>query len=242
MKNVLPFFIIFILFSFIKLQKLSLTSHTSNKFPIKTGTYMDLINVNIECPNYGVFKNFIIRKGNGYFWFEYQCYSAQTPKADYGEPIIKQVLYTGHKKHNFHLYNGIIQYLNDYELCCLVDYGLKGFHIFIADNILKTDVFCHGLKVTYTSKVMYATTAQLTSGNSLEGFFNILVGRTDTETDVDIGFPLRGFKFVVDTSKSRYYPTVYFVYAYSKLRKMSVVADAYKKKFEELRNSNNQKN
>ena len=60
MKNVLPFFIIFILFSFIKLQKLSLTSHTSNKFPIKTGTYMDLINVNIECPNYGIFKNFIM--------------------------------------------------------------------------------------------------------------------------------------------------------------------------------------
>lgn len=242
MKNVLPFFIIFILFSFIKLQKLSLTSHTSNKFPIKTGTYMDLIDVNIECPNKGVFKNFIIRKGNGYFWFEYQCYSAQTINADYGEPIIKQVTYIGKNKNVIHLYKGVIQYLNDYELNCAVDYGLKGFHIYVSDNYLKTDLYCHGLKVTYTSKLMYATTAQMTSGNSFEGFFNILVGRTDTETDVDIGFPLRGFKFVVDTSKSRYYPTVYFVYAYSKLRKMSVVADAYKKKFAELRNSNNQKN
>ena len=242
MKNILSFFIIFILFSFIKLQKLTPTTYNSAKFPLKTNSYMDFIDMKVECPNRGVMKNFYLRKGNGYFWFEMQCYSSQTSNPDYGEAIIKQVNYQGRVKNQLHKYEGMTEQLNDYEINCDVDYGLRGFEISVSDDCFKTIVYCNALKATYTSKLTFQTSPKYSGSFNIDGFFDVLVGRTDQENDVDIGYPLRGFKFVVYPWRDRRDPTVCFMYGYSKLKNMAVVADAYKKKFEEIRNTNDQKN
>ena len=135
-----------------------------------------------------------------------------------------------------------IESLNDYEINCDVDYGLRGFEISVSDDCFKTIVYCNALKATYTSKLTFQTSPKYSGSFNIDGFFDVLVGRTDQENDVDIGYPLRGFKFVVYPSRDRRDPTVCFLYGYSKLKNMAVVADAYKKKFEEIRNTNNQKN
>ena len=241
MKAKLLFYLFLLFFSLTKEQKLTLTKYIGPKYKVKTGTWTDLLDVSVDCPNKGIFKNFILKKENGYFWYEYQCYSSVTENSDYGEPIIKVVRFSSYNKIKTTL-QSYIQALNQYSLECDVDYGLNSFKLYISQGLIKRDTFCHGLKATYTSKTVIATTGNIAYYGSMDGLTNILVGRTDTENDVDIGFPLRGFQYVVDSSKSTYYPTIYYLYSYSKLRNMAVVADAYKKKFQELRNANTQKN
>ena len=105
---------------------------------------------------------------------------------------------------------------------------------------LKRATYCHGLKTTYTSQLTYYSEGKTCGYNSFDALFDVVVGSQEKENDVDIGYPLRGFKYVVDTSKNAYNPTVYYVYSYSKLRNMKVVLEDYKKRFEELRKNNDQ--
>ena len=106
---------------------------------------------------------------------------------------------------------------------------------------LKRATKCHGFKTTYTSKMIYTNTPKAYAYNSFDALFDAVLGRTDQEDDVNIGYPLRGFKYVVDSSNYNY-ATVYYVYSYSILRNMKVVKDESIKKFESLRKSNTQVN
>ena len=85
------------------------------------------------------------------------------------------------------------------------------------------------------------TKKKAASRTTMDALLDVLVGRTDKENDVDVGFPLRGFKFVVESSSSSN-PNVYFKYSYAILRNMKELRDSYKQRFEQLRNGNTQKN
>ena len=65
---------------------------------------------------------------------------------------------------------------------------------------------------------------------------NMIVGKTDRETNDVIGYPLRGFQF----QYSSY--TFSYKYSWGKLRNMKTVLDSYKNKAKQLRDSNNQVN
>ena len=230
----------FIIFTFVQGQKLNLTYHKSQVYPFRTRSWTDLLNVVVECPNRGVIKNFILKKDAYSFWYEFYCYSAVELVNDYGEPIIKVLYGTNYVNSQSFFVQQSIKTLNDFTLQCSVDYGLNTFGIYQKLNKLERNAYCHGLKTSFTSTLKYETTKKSCSYNSFDALFDVVVGSTATENDVDIGYPLRGFKYVVDSSRSSMYPTVYYVYSYSKLRNMKVVLDNYKKRFEELRKNNDQ--
>ena len=242
MKSILPSLILFFLvFIYTNQQKLSLKSYSTDHYQINTGTWADLLNVKVECPNNGVLKNFILQRQGNEFWYDIQCYSTESPYEDIGSAIIKQVTLN-----NNYYYNTVpstnLRSINNFEVNCWVDYGLKSFQLYIYNNALKRNAICHGLKTTYCTKLIVETEHRIGYYNSFDSLAGVLVGRTDQETDDVIGYPLRGFKYVVDTSSNYYYPTVYYVYAYAKLRNMKNVYEEYAKKFDQQRKSNTQKN
>ena len=229
-----------IIFSFVQGQKLNLTYHKSQVYPFKTRSWTDLLNVVVECPNRGIIKNFILKKDSNSFWYEFYCYSAVELVNDYGEPIIKVLYGTNYFNSENYIIQTNLRTLNGYTLQCSVDYGLNKFGLYQKGTKLERNAYCHGLKTTYTSTLKYETPRKQCSTSTFEALFDVVVGSQEQENDVDIGYPLRGFKYVVDSSRSLYNPSVYYIYSYSKLRNMKVVLDDYKKRFEVLRKNNDQ--
>ena len=209
-------------------QKLDLTNHKTPEYSFNTKSWKDLLNVKVECPNDGVLKNFVLRKSNTKFWYEFSCYSAVNAGADYGEPIIKRLYGTSDTNIATTYIQSSIKTLNGFSLECFVDYGLNTFGMYQTGTYLKPELkratYCHGLKTTYTSQLTYYSEGKTCGYNSFDALFDVVVGRTDQEDDVNIGYPLRGFKYVVDSSNYNY-ATVYYAYSYSILRNMKVVRD-----------------
>ena len=237
----LQLYLILILFIVSKQQKLELTTHETNRYQNSYRGWYDLLRFEVECPNRGIFKNFVLKKENNQYFYRYQCYSSVSQDIDYGEPIIKNLKLSTKYEWNYRSYDFGLNYLNGFSVDCWADYGLNYFQLYVK-NGLNRYAFCHGIKPSYTSPLSIETEHKIGSIDSLDALVDVTVGSTAQENDVDIGYPLRGFKYVVDTSSSYSNPTIYYVYSYSKLRNMKVVLDSYKQRFEELRNSNTQKN
>lgn len=251
MKNIV-IILACILLVFSNQQKLSLTTHTTEKYKMSSKTWQDLLNVEVDCPFNGVIKNFVLRTDGSSLWYEYQCYSSLSEESDEGEPIIKRLTLTTRYRGTVYISSNI-NTLNSFPVDCWADYGLKSFKLipersgYYSSYLLKREAVCHGIKPSYTSPINVVTEKGTcdTSNfytSSHPCLFNILVGSTDIENDVDIGYPLRGFKYFVDNSYSQRYPTVYYKYSYAILRNMKVVKDFYSQKFQQLRDSNTQKN
>ena len=219
-------------------QYLSLTSHSTNRIQISTGTWKDLLEVKVECPNRGVLKNFVLRKDSTHFWYDFQCYSSRSNSIDEGEPIIKGLALSSTYKYTISIQENI-RTLSDYPVECWVDYGLASFKLY-NDNGLKRDATCYGLKAKYTSKIEIKTATVQALATKIDGLVGITVGSTETETDENIAYPLRGFKYNIDISGSREKPTVSYYYGYSILKNMKKLKENAKQSFENLRNGNTQ--
>ena len=238
----LRFLIIFIFFINTKTQKLDLDTYYTDKLPLRYYNYFDLLNVKVACPGRGVLKNFVLRKDDSnYFWYEYQCYSSLSEEVDYGEPIIKGLTLTSNRtlSSSYRIYSDL-NFLNNFSIDCWADYGLNSFKIF-KNNVLQSNTICKGTKPSYTTPINIATESKKCYYNSIDCLFDVRVGVTDEENDVDIGYPLRGFKYVVQSSGSNNV-IAYYLFSYSKLRNMKIVRDSYQQRFEQLRNSNTQQN
>ena len=239
-------------------QKLQLNSYSSQPVAMKTGTWYDLINILVECPNSGVIKNFALKTDGYNIWYDFQCYSSVKPEPDEGEPIIKQVILTTTSNSKYYVQPSI-KSLDSFSVDCWSDYGLRSFKLYTELTRqpygyyysevyqLKKEAICHGVKPSYTTPINVQTTKAVCEEyyslkSSYSCLFDIVVGSTATENDVDIGFPLRGFKYIIENSQYQGYPTGYYLYSYSKLRNMKVVKDSYEQKFKQLRDSNTQKN
>lgn len=227
-----------ILFSSTKEQELKLTDHESDRYTIKFGSWQDLVGVVLECPNKGVLKNFVLKKEDNQIYYKYQCYSSDTIDIDYGEPIIKQVTLTNKYENYITRYGHDINYLNSFSGECLVDYGLNHFEIINTNKGLNRKTLCHGLKTSWTSTLSISTEKKQAYYTSLDGLVDVVVGSTAQENDVDIGYPLRSFKYVVESAG--YYPIVSYIYSYSKLRNMKPERQAKEKRMSDLRKSNTQ--
>ena len=219
-------------------QYLSLTSHSTNRIQISTGTWKDLLEVKVECPNRGVLKNFVLRKDSTHFWYDFQCYSSLSNSIDEGEPIIKGLALSSTYKYTISIQENI-RTLSDYPVECWVDYGLASFKLY-NDNGLKRDATCYGLKAKYTSKIEIKTATVQALATKMDGLVGITVGSTETETEENIAYPLRGFKYNIDISGSREKPTVSYYYGYSILKNMKKLKENAKQSFENLRNGNTQ--
>ena len=229
--------LIFSIFISSKATKLDLTTYYSEKIPVKTGSWYDLLNYAIACPNRGVFKNLVLLKNNNYYQYKYQCYSSLKETADYGESIIKQVFLKTKQEWTSNYWSDNLNSLNTFPIDCWVDYGLNSFVLFLSNGI-KRETVCHGTKPSYSTTLSVETQrVAIKNYRSVDAMLNIMIGRTEEETDEVVGYPLRSFKYMVD-NQGRFY----FVYAYAKLRNMEVVRRQYEKKFEDLRNSNTQQN
>ena len=235
----LLFLILIIIINQSNQQYLSLTSHSTNRIPISTGTWKDLLGVKVECPNRGVLKNFVLRKDSSYFWYDFQCYSSLDYSNDEGEPIIKGLVLTSAYKYTISIQENI-RTLSDYPVECWVDYGLASFKLY-SDNGLKRDAICYGLKAKYTSKIEFKTATIQALATKIDGLVGITVGSTEVETDDNIAYPLRGFKYNIDASQNKEKPTVSYYYGYSILKNMKKLKESAKENFENLRNSNTQK-
>ena len=89
MKYNICLLVILMTISLTEQQTLSLKSYSTLRYRIVTNSWRDLINIQVECPNDGVFKNVKLRVENGYFWYDFQCYSSEKKETDYGAAIIK---------------------------------------------------------------------------------------------------------------------------------------------------------
>ena len=234
----LLFMILIIIINQSNQQYLSLTSHSTNRIQISTGTWKDLLEVKVECPNRGVLKNFVLRKDSTHFWYDFQCYSSRSNSIDEGEPIIKGLALSSTYKYTISIQENI-RTLSDYPVECWVDYGLASFKLY-NDNGLKRDATCYGLKAKYTSKIEIKTATVQALATKIDGLVGITVGSTETETDENIAYPLRGFKYNIDISGSREKPTVSYYYGYSILKNMKKLKENAKQSFENLRNGNTQ--
>ena len=234
----LLFMILIIIINQSNQQYLSLTSHSTNRIQISTGTWKDLLEVKVECPNRGVLKNFVLRKDSTHFWYDFQCYSSRSNSIDEGEPIIKGLALSSTYKYTISIQENI-RTLSDYPVECWVDYGLASFKLY-NDNGLKRDATCYGLKAKYTSKIEIKTATVQALATKIDGLVGITVGITETETDENIAYPLRGFKYNIDISGSREKPTVSYYYGYSILKNMKKLKENAKQSFENLRNGNTQ--
>ena len=243
MKDIL-IILVCTLLSFSNQQKLSLTSHSTEKVSFYYKNWYDLLGIEVDCPFNGVLKNFVLRTDGSSYWYDYQCYSSLTEDSDEGEPIIKRLTLTTNYRGTVYIRSSVTT-LNGFPVDCWADYGLKSFKLFYerlySGQALKRKAVCHGIKPSYTSPINVETEKLTCSASSFNCYVGILVGSTAQENDVDIGFPLRGFKYVVDTSKSSTNPTVYYKYSYAVLRNMKVVKDSYEQRFKQLRDSNTQK-
>ena len=242
--------LIFILFITTNEQKLDLRTYYSDRVTIQqNGGWYDIHGLEVTCPNEGIIKNFVLRKENNQIFYEYQCYSSVSPDEDYGEPIIKRLTLT--TSYDGSYTQGIsphLSYINGLSCDCWPDYGLHNFTILVynvgyGNYNINRRALCHGIKSSYTSPMNIQTQPRTGNAYSLDTFVDVLVGSTEQETDEIIGYPLRGFKYVVNYNRwNTNEVTTYYIYSYAKLRNMKVVRDSYQQRFEELRKSNTQKN
>ena len=215
----------------------------STKFYIYFNYWYDLIGQEVKCPNDGVIKNFVLRKSGGEYYFELQCYSSESEKVDYGEPIVKDATHISTLGISFFSSPKDIEILNALEMDCTPENGLNGFKIYQQrDNsnnfILKKDNYCKPTKSSFVSKKDIKTQEKIATSINLDCFVDILVGSNEKETETDIGFPLRSFQFKIEKVSDK--RKCYYIYSYSKLKNMGKLKDEKLKKFEELRNNNNQ--
>ena len=214
---------------------------SSTKF--SSNYWNDLIDQEIRCPNNGVIKNFVLRKSNKEYYFDLQCYSSDKEEIDYGEPIIKRVNYTISLEANLYNYRSDISSINSLEMDCSPDYGLNGFQLYkerysFSREVLKKAAFCKPTKSSYVSRRNLQTKVNQVNTMNLDCFVDIVVGRTDTENEEDIGYPLRSFQFKVEGTSS--IKRCYYIYSYQKLKNMGKLRDERLKQMEELRNKNTQ--
>lgn len=234
-------FILVIIINQTNQQYLSLTSHSTNKYLLKTGSWKDLLGVVVACPNGGILKNFVLKKDSTYFWYEYQCYSSDPNDQNPGEAIIKSVTLTSTHRYTINIQENI-RTLSDYPVECWVDYGLISFTMYDNSGVLTRQTICHGLKSSYSTKIEIKTATVTALATKIDGLVGITVGSTAKEDNVNVAYALRGFKYIVDVSSSNEKPKVSYVYAYSILRNMKIVKENAEATFERLRNSNTQKN
>ena len=119
--------------------------------------------------------------------------------------------------------------------------GLASFTIYNDNGALRRDATCYGLKAKYTSKIEFKTESITTLAIRIDGLVGITVGSTEEETDENIAYPLRGFKYDIDISTSKEKPTISYYYGYSILKNLKKLKENAKNTFESLRNSNIQK-
>lgn len=239
MNHRLFLFILSIIFFLVNLQTLTLKTYTTASFKAPDWRY--LLNRTIECPNNGVFKYFVLRKAStsGYYYWEYQCYSSTSSSSDYGEPILKDIKYSNTFTHSISIYYPVhLVDLRGGTFCCAVDYGLNSFR-FTTENrgfTIKSLYSCVGIKTSYLSKLDVQTSTYNGGYLTVNPLVNMIVGKTDRETNDVIGYPLRGFQFQYNSG------TFSYKYSWGKLRNMKTVLDSYKNKAKQLRDSNNQVN
>ena len=219
---------------------LTLTYQETDRYDLNTGTWKDLLGVKVECPNGGIIKNFTLRKDSSYLWYEFWCYSSESPYSDEGEPIIKGLTLRSTYKYTVNIQENI-RTLSGYPVECWVDYGLMSFQLYNDNGILRREAVCHGLKSKFSTKVEIQTATGTARATTIDGLIGITVGSQATEDDDNIAYPLRGFQYKIDTSSSNERPTVSYLYAYSILRNMKIVKQKAQATFENLRNSNTQK-
>ena len=219
---------------------LTLTYHETDRYYLNTGTWKDLLGVKVECPKGGIIKNFTLRKDSSYLWYEFWCYSSESPYSDEGEPIIKGLTLRSTYKYTVNIQENI-RTLSGYPVECWVDYGLMSFQLYNDNGILRREAVCHGLKSKFSTKVEIQTATGTARATTIDGLIGITVGSQATEDDDNIAYPLRGFQYKIDTSSSNERPTVSYLYAYSILRNMKIVKQKAQATFENLRNSNTQK-
>ena len=120
----LQLYLILILFIVSKQQKLELTTYETNRYQKSNRGWNDLLNFEVECPNKGIFKNFVLKKENNQYFYRYQCYSSVSSDVDYGEPIIIGLKLSTKYEWNYRSYDYGLNYLNGFSAQCWADYGI----------------------------------------------------------------------------------------------------------------------
>ena len=233
-------FLFILIINYSSQQRLDLQTFETEHYPINTGTWKDLLGIKVECENRGVLKNFVLRKDDSYFWYEYQCYSSDKYGIEEGEPIVKGLTLKSSYKYSITIQENI-RTLNTYPVDCWIDYGLMSFMLYNDNGVLRREAVCHGLKSKVT-KINVESSKKTALATKIDGLVDITVGSTEEEDDENIAYVLYGFKYKIDTSSSNERPTVSYIYKYTILRNMEVVKNRYKEDFEKLRNGNTQKN
>lgn len=204
------------------------------------GTYEDLLDLQVECPNKGALKNFGMKKNSTHSYIHFSCYSSLTDANEYDESVLKSVYYSNSITFKYKSTTSMTS-LGKIDIKCPVDYALSKFSFKKNSNsYIVVDFSCVGVKSSTQTKDNTITTQAIEGSDNLDGISSLLCGDTTIESDEIPGTPMRGFKIsaAISGSKIKYQ----YLYSYHKLRSIETEKKGWAKKTLALRNSNTQKN
>lgn len=214
-----------------------LTEHTTAKKTFSTKSYKDLLEIEVKCPYNGVFKNFAVEYDSSQYWFEYICYSSFSEGNENDESVIKSLSTPKTQTFKYAMTDSI-ESLAKVDFICPVDFALSSFK-FTKDsnNYIIVEYTCVGVKSSTQTKANTLTSeSQEGDVKTLAGLKGLRCG--DTSPDSNSSYPkaLKGFKFIISSSKVQY------GYSIQQLRKIEDERTAWGSSAKKLRDSNTQQN
>ena len=215
--------------------------YKSDLKPLSTKSYLDLIDLKLECPYKGALKNFAVRTDETNVWYEFGCYSSLTSSNEFDESILKGLFLTQSVTFKYKSTDSL-ESLTKVDFKCPVDFALSTFTLTKDSNsYLVVDYGCVGVKSSSQTKLN--TVGSGTSEGSpmtVSTLSGLNCGDNTIESDEIPGTPLRGFKLTL-TSTSNGVKAQY-LYSFLKLRSIEIEKKEWASKTAALRNANTQKN
>ncbi len=213
------------------------TEHVSSKQTLSTKSYKDLLEIEAKCPYNGVFKNFVVEYDDSQVWYEYSCYSSFSEANENDESVIKSLTTPQTQTFKYAMTDSISS-LGKVDFICPVDYALGRFKLTKdSNNYIVVDYTCVGVKSSTQTKANTLTSeSQEGDVKTLSGLKGLRCGDTTPDTNFSYPKALKGFKFIISSSKVQY------GYSIQQLRRIEDERSAWGSTAKKLRDENTQKN
>lgn len=214
--------------------------YTSQK-KSSSNSYKDLLDISVECPHYGVLKNFAVNIESNQVWYDFSCYSSFSDANENDESVIKGLDFSNSQTFKYAMTDSIDS-LGKIDFICPVDFALNKFTLTKnSNNYIVAEYKCMGVKSSSQTKAnTIHTEPQDGDANSLKALVGLRCGNTTPESDELPGNALKGFKFIVSNSSGK--TKVEYAYSIQTLRSIKDERTLWGQKSKTLRDSNTQKN
>ena len=123
------------------------------KAPLSSKTYLDLLDLILECPSKGALKNFAVRTEEKNVWYQFGCYSFLTASNEFDESILKGIYLIQSVTFKYKSTDSL-ESLTKVDFKCPSDYALNKFTLTKdCNSYLVVDYACVGVKSSSQTKL-----------------------------------------------------------------------------------------